>query len=105
MRLAMIARPLFPLDPARAQWPIVAKGEGMVLAIGAKPVRVTYELLLESVSGEVAGRGTLHARRSALQPMWLEPIVMLRTEDGQHIDISITEFDDVNAAFEIVSES
>lgn len=77
----------------------------MVVATGAKPVRVIYELLLERVSGEVAGHGTLHARRSALQSMWLEPIVMLRTEDGQHIDISITEINDVKARFEIISES
>ena len=76
----------------------------MVLAIGAKPVRVAYELLLERASGEIAGRGTLHARRSALVPMWLEPIVMLRTEDGQHIDISITEFEATKASFEIINE-
>ena len=73
----------------------------MVLAIGAKPVRVTYELLLERVSGEMTGYGTLHARRSALEAMWLEPIVMLRTADGRHIDISITELDDIKATFEV----
>jgi len=36
--------------------------------------------------------------------MWLEPIVMLRTEDGQHIDISITEFFNMSATFEVISE-
>lgn len=76
----------------------------MVLATGAKPVRVTYEFLLERVSGEIAGHGTLHARRSALERMWLEPVVMLRTEGGEHIDISITEFDAVKASFEIIIE-
>ena len=77
----------------------------MVLAIGAKPVRVTYELLLEKVSGEVVGHGTLNGRRSALERMWLEPVVMLRTDDGEHIDISITEVDDVKASFEVIIET
>ena len=77
----------------------------MVLVIGAKPVRVTYELLLERVSGEIIGHGTLHARRSALERMWLEPVVMLRTEARQHIDISITEDDDLKASFEVIIET
>lgn len=88
-------------DPARARSPLVAEGRGVVLAVGHKPVNVTYKLRLETILGNIRGSGTLLARPSALENMWLEPIVILRMSDGQNIDISITDFDGEAASFEI----
>lgn len=100
----MTAHTRFTHDAARAQSPLIDEGRGVVLAVGHKPVNVTYKLRLEMVLQKIVGSGTLLARLSALDAMWLEPIVMLRTRDGQHLDIAITELEGTNATFEIIND-
>lgn len=80
----------------------VLAGRGIVLAPGTKPTKVTYELLLGQAPDQVVGHGTLHARFSALERMWLQPDVTLRLENGQRICISITELKSIKASFEVV---
>lgn len=70
--------------------------------MGVKPVNVLYELMLRRSAGQLSGHGTVLARYTGLETMWLQPIVMLRLEDGQHIDIAITEVKDHLGKFEIV---
>ncbi len=72
----------------------------MVLAAGTKPTKVSYELLLGGSPERVIAHGTLHARSSALERMWLKPDVTLRLENGHRVGISITELKSLKALFE-----
>ena len=73
-----------------------------MLAVGAKPVSVAYELVLRRAPEQSEGHGTVHARRPGLEAMWLQPVVMLRLESGHHIDIAITELENDQGKFEVV---
>lgn len=79
-------------------------GKGTVLAAGARPTKVTYELLLGGSPSRVIAHGTLHVRFSALERMWLRSGVTLRLANGHRIGISITEMKSVKASFKVVGE-
>lgn len=74
----------------------------MILAVGARPVSVTYELILAGTSERLSGHGIVQTRHQGLEEMWLQPIVMLRLEDGRHIDIAITELEEHQGKFEVI---
>lgn len=83
---------------------LVTRGRGVIVAVGAKPVSVTYELILRRADEQLSGHGLVHARYTDLEAMWLQPIVMLRLEDGQYIDISITEIENKQGKFEVTQD-
>ncbi|MCJ2049295.1 hypothetical protein [Methylobacterium sp. J-070] len=102
MNFAMTAQPRFFQIAARTGLPRIMMGKGTVLATGTKPTRVSYELLLGGSPDRVIAHGTLHARSSALERMWLKPDVTLRLANGHRIGISITELKSVKALFRAV---
>ena len=79
------------------------EGCGMIIAVGCKPVAVAYRFRTGAGSGSIE-TATSQGKCDALRAMWLEPTVILRLEDGQHIDISITQCDASKATFEIVGD-
>ncbi|WP_267428151.1 hypothetical protein [Methylobacterium sp. GC_Met_2] len=96
----MTAQARFLHTAARTGLPKIMVGKGMVLAAGTKPTKVSYELLLGGSPERVIAHGTLHARSSALERMWLKPDVTLRLENGHRVGISITELKSLKALFE-----
>lgn len=78
-------------------------GRGMIIAVGRKPVAVAYQFWTGANSGSIATTAS-QAKRDALRAMWLEPTVILRLEDGRHVDISLTQCEDGKATFEIAAD-
>ncbi|MCJ2016940.1 hypothetical protein MKK84_05790 [Methylobacterium sp. E-065] len=76
---------------------------GLVISVGRKPVAVAYEFSTGASSGSIATAAS-QAKCDALRAMWLEPTVILRLEDGRHIDIAITQCEASKATFEIVDD-
>lgn len=77
-------------------------GSGKILAPGRKPARVHYHLIVDGSFSKLRCYGNLRGRFIELHPMWLEPVVILRCDEGYRIPVSITELDGDNATFEFV---
>jgi hypothetical protein len=100
----MTARPCPSGTPAHPQSPGLTSGQGMVMAVGYKPVAVSYEFKGSCLAGSIAIIRASCSRLDALRSMWLEPTVILRLDDGRHLDIAITNFEAGRATFEVVGD-
>ena len=87
----MTRRPLILTLSKRNRLPRTITGDGLILASGKKPTNIKYEIDIIQNIDSVSANGKIWGNASHLYQLWMMPVLCLKLENSDRIEISITE--------------
>ncbi|TXM64596.1 hypothetical protein [Methylobacterium sp. WL120] len=87
----MTRRPLILTLSKRNRLPRTITGDGLILVSGKKPTNIKYEIDVVQNIDSVSAIGKVWGNISHLYQLWMMPVLCLKLENSDRIEVSITE--------------